>query len=215
MKDKKELSEIFKLFQNNINKETTFDFGKLKLLELRREIEGIYTYIFNTCNNEDFSKMPLSTDKTIAYYIYHLVRIEDITSNTVICGEEQIFFRNGYYKSIKSPIITTGNEIRRENLIEFSSMLDIEQLKRYAFDVIKNTNNIIKEMTYEESKIKVSKERKEALLKLNTVSTDEEAFWLVDYWCKKTQAGLLLMPFSRHQILHLNGCLRIIKKIHK
>ncbi len=214
MKDKEELSEVFKLFQSNIKKEATFDFGKLKLLELRRELEEIYTHIFNTCTKEDFSKMPLSNDKTIAYYIYHLTRIEDITSNTLICGEEQIFFKNGYYKSIKSPIITTGNEIRRENLVEFSSKLDIEQLKRYVFDVIKNTNNVIKKMTYGESNFKVSKERKEALLKLNAVSTDEESFWLVDYWCKKTQAGLLLMPFSRHQILHLSGCLRIIKKIH-
>lgn len=215
MKTKQELSETFKLFQSSIKKESTFDQGKLKLLEIRSEIEEIYKYIFNICNKEDFSKMPLSKDKTIAYYLYHLARIEDITSNTLICGKEQIFFKNEYDKSINSPIITTGNEIRREDLVEFSAELDIKQLENYTLDVIKNTNNIINKMTYAESKNKVLEERKKELLKINAVSTDEEAFWLVDYWCKKTYAGLLLMPFSRHQMLHLGGCLRIIKKIKK
>lgn len=215
MKTKQELSETFKLFQSSIKKESTFDQGKLKLLEIRSEIEEIYKYIFNICNKEDFCKMPLSKDKTIAYYLYHLARIEDITSNTLICGKEQIFFKNEYDKSINSPIITTGNEIRREDLVEFSAELDIKQLENYTLDVIKNTNNIINKMTYAESKNKVLEERKKELLKLNTVSTDDEAFWLVDYWCRKTYAGLLLMPFSRHQMLHLGGCLRIIKKIKK
>lgn len=159
--------------------------------------------------------MPLSKDKTIAYYLYHLARIEDITSNTLICGSQQIFFKNGYDKSLNSPIITTGNEITRENLVKFSSSLNIDILKAYIQDVMKNTDDIISSMTYKESKLKVSEQRKQELLNLNTVSTDENAFWLVDYWCKKTNAGLLLMPFSRHQMLHLTGALRIINKIHK
>ncbi|NLK95186.1 MAG: phage head-tail adapter protein [Clostridiales bacterium] len=215
MKTNKELADIFRLFQSNIKKESTFNIGKTKLLELRGEIQEIYKYIFSTCSKEDFSKMPLKNDKTIAYYLYHLTRIEDITSNTLISEKEQIFFKNGFNKSINSPIITTGNEIERDKLIEFSSMLDIDELEKYTEDVLENTNNIINKMTYSESKLKISQERKEELLKLNTVSTDENAFWLVDYWCKKTQAGLLLMPFSRHQMLHLNGCKRIIKKIKK
>lgn len=159
--------------------------------------------------------MPLSTDKTIAYYLYHLTRIEDITSNTLIAGKEQVFFEKHYNKLLNSPIITTGNEIERDKLVEFSTVLDINQLKNYITDVLTNTNNIIKDMSYEDSKTKVSDDRKAELVKLHTVSDNENAFWLVDYWCKKTYAGLLLMPFSRHQMLHLDGCLRIVNKIKK
>lgn len=215
MKTKQERSEIFKSFQTNIKRKDSFELGKEKLMELRGELMSIYDYIFATCSNEDFVKMPLAKDKTIAYYIYHITRIEDITSNTLIAGKEQIFFRNNYDKLLKSPIITTGNEIPRDKLVQFSEMLDINQLKNYTTDVLNNTNNIIKNMSYEDSKTKVAQERKTELLKLNTVSEDENAFWLVDYWCNKTFAGLLLMPFSRHQMLHLDGCLRITKKIKK
>lgn len=215
MKTKQERSEIFKSFQTNIKRKNSFELGKQKLLELRDELMSIYYYIFTTCNKEDFVKMPLATDKTIAYYLYHLARIEDITSNTLITAKEQILFIKNYDKLLNSPIITTGNEVLRDELVKFSTMLDINQLKNYTTDVLTNTNNIIKGMSYESSKTKISDERKTELITLHTVSDDENAFWLVDYWCNKTFAGLLLMPFSRHQMLHLDGCLRIIKKIKK
>lgn len=215
MKTKQERSEIFKSFQTNIKRKNSYELGKKQLFELRDELLLVYDYIFTTCNFDDFAKMPLSTDKTIAYYLYHLTRIEDITSNTLISGKEQIFFEKHYNKLLNSPIITTGNEIEHDKLVEFSTMLDINQLKNYITDVLTNTNNIIKDMSYGDSKTKVSDDRKAELVKLHTVSDNENDFWLVDYWCKKTYAGLLLMPFSRHQMLHLDGCLRIVNKIKK
>lgn len=215
MKTKQERSEIFKSFQTNIKRKNSYELGKKQLFELRDELLLVYDYIFTTCNFDDFVKMPLSTDKTIAYYLYHLTRIEDTTSNTLIAGKEQIFFEKHYNKLLNSPIITTGSEIERDKLVEFSTMLDINQLRNYITDVLTNANNIIKDMSYEDSKTKVSDDRKAELVKLHTVSDNENAFWLVDYWCKKTYAGLLLMPFSRHQMLHLDGCLRIVNKIKK
>lgn len=215
MKTKQERSVIFKEFQTEIKKKNTFDNGKIKLLELRKELKTIYDYIFENCKKEDYSKMPLKNDKTIAFYIYHLARIEDINANTLILNKEQIFFKNIYNQLIKSPIITTGNELDREELIHFSSLLDLKQLKNYVYDVLDNTNKMIKNMTFEETKNIVPTERKNNLVKLNVVSTDENAFWLVDYWCKKTYVGLFLMPFSRHHMLHLDGCLRIMARISK
>ncbi|MGE6256884.1 hypothetical protein ACQKCU_03065 [Heyndrickxia sporothermodurans] len=43
----------------------------------------------------------------------------------------------------------------------------------------------------------------------------ENANWLAEYWSKKTIAGLILMPATRHIFLHLNKCIRIKDKIHK
>ena len=215
MKTKQERSEIFKLFQVNIKKKNSFDEGKQHLLTLRAELFAIYDYIFSTCSHDDFHQMPLAKDKTIAYYIYHLIRIEDITSNTLIAGKTQLFFADDFNQLLNSPIITTGNELSRDELVGFSKMINIDELRNYVNDVVNNTNTIIQDMTFEESKTKVSAERKEELLKTQTVSSDENAFWLVDYWCKKTYAGLFLMPFSRHHMMHLNGCLRIMDKIKK
>jgi len=210
---KQERSEIFKSFQANIKKKDSSDAGKQSLLALRAELSAIYEYIFDVCNDDDFCKMPIASDKTIAYYVYHLIRIEDITSNTLIAGKEELFFSKKFGSLLNSPIITTGNELVRDDLTEFSKALDINQLKNYVSAVYANTNAIIQNMSFEDSKTKVSAERKAELTKLTVVAASQ--MWLVDYWCNKTYAGLLLMPLSRHQMMHLDGCLRIIKKIKK
>ena len=62
-------------------------------------------------------------------------------------------------------------------------------------------------------KNKISADRKAVLESLDVVSRDEEAVWLTDYWCGKDYRGLIQMPFSRHWIMHVEACLRIIKKI--
>ena len=58
-------------------------------------------------------------------------------------------------------------------------------------------------------------ERREQLLSLNVVSSDENAAWLIDYWCGKDVRGLIQMPFSRHWIMHVEACLRIREKLRK
>ncbi|WP_019424193.1 hypothetical protein [Paenibacillus sp. OSY-SE] len=43
----------------------------------------------------------------------------------------------------------------------------------------------------------------------------EKAKWLIDYWGSKTIAGLVLMPATRHNYLHLNRSIRIKNKCQK
>ena len=216
MKTKQERSEIFKSFQANIKKKDSFNKGKQDLLGLRADFSLMYEHIFSVLDEEDFCKMPLSKDKTVAYYLYHMLRIEDIISNSLIAGREQLFFSQGFDISLKSPIITTGNELSREEAAEFSKKLDLVQLKVYIDAVMANTNEIIENMDFETSKTKVSAEKKAQLIESNVVSSCPKAFWLVYYWCKKTYAGLMMVPLSRHHMMHLDGgCKRIINKIKK
>ena len=216
MRTKQERSEIFKSFQTSIKKRDTFERGKQDLLVLRADFSLMYGHIFSVLDEDDFCKMPLPKDKTVAYYLYHMIRIEDIISNSLIAGKAQLFFSQGFDASLKSSIITTGNELAREEAAEFSRKLDISRLRSYIDAVMVNTNEIIRDMDFETSKTKVSAEKRAQLVESNVVSTDPNAFWLIDYWCKKTYAGLMLVPLSRHHMMHLDGgCIRIINKLKK
>jgi hypothetical protein len=62
-------------------------------------------------------------------------------------------------------------------------------------------------------KQKVNPCRIEKVRNEGAVST--EAMEITNYWSKKTIAGLLLMPPTRHCILHLNEAMRIKQKIRK
>lgn len=46
-----------------------------------------------------------------------------------------------------------------------------------------------------------------------SVSEDENAVWLIDYWCGKDVAGIIKMPFTRHLIMHIEAMMRIAGKI--
>ena len=167
---------------------------------------------------EDYDAMPyINADgyhsKNIAYSIWHIFRIEDIVAHTLVAGDEQVFFAGDYQKRIKSPIITTGNELIKEQISDFSKQLDIDELYAYIQEVKKSTEEIVKGLSYDMLKQKVSEDRKNSLKSQNVVSTDEEAYWLIDYWCGKDIRGLIQMPFSRHWIMHIEACLRIKSRI--
>lgn len=48
-----------------------------------------------------------------------------------------------------------------------------------------STEKILRSLSYDELKRKISEERKEHLKILSAVSNDENAIWLIDYWCGK------------------------------
>ena len=44
-------------------------------------------------------------------------------------------YRIKWEKRIKTPIITTGNELIKEQIVEFSNLLDLDELFQYISDV--------------------------------------------------------------------------------
>ena len=128
--------------------------------------------------------------------------------------QTQIKKKDTYQERINSPIITTGNELVKQQIADFSGQLNLQELYSYILAVKHSTERVIKSLSYDKLKQKISGERKECLKSLNVVSTGENAVWLIDYWCNKDIRGLIQMPFSRHWIMHTEASLRIKNKIH-
>ena len=215
----KEWSELNKTMQTQIRNNDTYEAGIDTLFELRNRLMKILTVFYSELNREEFNAIPfLNADgyhsKTIAYSIWHIFRIEDIVAHILINEDEQVFCTGGYQERINSPIITTGNELEKQQIADFSMQLNLKELYSYIFEVKASTERILKSLSYDEMKKKVSKERKEYLKSLNVVSNHENAIWLIDYWCNKDIRGLIQMPFSRHWIMHIEASLRIRNKIH-
>ena len=213
----KEWSELNKTMQAQLKKKDTFDEGIATLFELRKNLWNTISSYKKELKREDFDSIPyINADgyhsKTIAYSLWHIFRIEDIVAHTLIKGDEQVFFAKGYQEKIGSPIITTGNELVKKEIADFSSKLDLDALYSYISDVKKSTEKILKGLSFEETKIKISDDRRKELESLGVVSEEESAIWLIDYWCKKDVRGLIQMPFSRHWIMHIEACERIKAK---
>lgn len=121
----------------------------------------------------------------------------------------------GYQKKIGSPIITTGNELQGQEIAEFSKKLNVKALYEYAKEVMLSTNSILINLEYPQMKRKFSDADKKRLAESGCVSQDENARWLIDYWCGKDVCGLIKMPFSRHWIMHIKAMRRIKNKLCK
>jgi hypothetical protein len=216
----KEWSELNKTMQLRLKKNDTYKSGIETLFHLRNQLMQKMESFGAELSREDFNAMPyMNADgyhsKTIAYSLWHIFRIEDIVAHMLINSDEQVFFAEGYQKRMNSPIITTGNELVKEEIADFSAQLDIDELYSYIHDVKCSTESIISSLSFDMLKNKISAERRKVLEASNGVSKDENAVWLIDYWCGKDIRGLIQMPFSRHWIMHTEAAIRIKNKIKK
>lgn len=215
----KEWSKLNKTMQTQIRKKDTYEAGIGTLFELRNQLMQTLISFRDELSREDFDAIPfINADgyhsKTIAYSIWHIFRIEDIIAHILINEDEQVFSAVNYQKRINSPVITTGNELVKQQIAEFSKQLNLQELYSYIFEVKESTEKIIQNLSYGELKKKVPEERKDFLKSLNVISINENAIWLIDYWCNKDIRGLIQMPFSRHWIMHVEASLRIKNKIY-
>lgn len=214
----KEWSEMNKTLQSQIRSKDTFAEGMETLSALRKALMKQLIRFRDELSADDFCAMPFMNakgyhSKTIAYSLWHIFRIEDITAHSLIANDEQILFAGDYQRLIGSPIITTGNELVKEEIGEFSRKLSVEELYNYVADVDESTTRLLRTLTYGDMKRKISDDSRRRLEELGVVSTDENAYWLIDYWCGKDVKGLIQMPFSRHWIMHIEACLRIRDKL--
>ena len=100
----------------------------------------------------------------------------------------------------------------------YSDIID-DYLNTYLPELVKkgqvnNVENYPKEIPYADMSNNTP-DVKEKLILSKCVSEDENAFWLIDYWCGKDLKGLIQMPFSRHWIMHIEAMRRIKNKLCK
>ena len=216
----KDWAEKNKRMQSLIGKEATFREGLDVLFALRGDLFGQISSIVQAYPAEAFSRMPFAGaegyhSKTLAYSMWHIFRIEDIVAHTLIAQDNQVLFTDGWLEKTKSPIITTGNELKGGEIERFSEQLDVKAVYEYCRAVMEATDGLLRKLEYKDLKRKFSDADRERLIGSNCVSRDEDAFWLIDYWCGKDIRGLIQMPFSRHWIMHIEAMCRITDKLRQ
>ena len=209
-----------KEMQALLSKKATFQEGIEKLLALRKSLFEQITQIVTTYPEEAFYQMPFAGvngyhSKTLAYTIWHIFRIEDIVAHEMITEDQQVLFRDGFQETVHSPIITTGNELAGDEIVTFSKQLKVRELYRYAKAVKESTEQILMHLEYADLKWKFGNEMIEKLQGTKCISEDEDASWLITYWCGKDVLGLIRMPFSRHWIMHVEAMQRIKNQLCK
>jgi len=167
--------------------------------------------VLKDMNNSQIRKIPDRMDHSIVWILWHLARIEDVTMNMLVAGIKQVFDRGKWTGKLKASLIHTGNAMSKREIIELSNGIDIDQLRKYRVIVGRQTEKIVKQLDSGQIDQKVPSTRLHLVLQEKAVVADAKG--LIDYWGKRTIAGLLLMPPTRHCFIHLNEALKIKKKV--
>lgn len=129
----KNWSGMNKEIQVLLSKEVTLSQAVDKLIAFRADMFEQIRQIVMSYPAEAFWQMPFAGadgyhSKTLGYSIWHIFRIEDIVAHEMIAEDSQVLFAQGFDKSVRSPMITTGNELAGEAIVEFSKGLVIQEL---------------------------------------------------------------------------------------
>ncbi|MRN55569.1 DinB family protein [Paenibacillus monticola] len=151
------------------------------------------------------------TKNSIVWHLWHSARIEDITMNILAVDNDQILHTDNYAHRMNAGFIHSGNGMSEEEVAGLSSAIDIDTLLAYRLDVGKRTRSIITSLQPEQLKAKISTERIKRLSEEKAVKASED--WLIEYWRNKSIAGLVLMPATRHNFIHLNKSMHIKHKL--
>jgi len=155
--------------------------------------------------------VPPKFEHSIAWIIWHLARIEDMTMNGLLAGKTQVFFQGDWHTKLKIELRHSGNVVMDDaDVSELSQTIDIDALKEYRRTVGRSTQEAVTALEPDELERKVEPIRLQELLENGSVV--EEASDLLTYWGNLTIAGLLLMPPTRHNLVHLNEALKVKKK---
>ena len=208
------LSNIHKELNSIIRKKDEFARAKHLFLELHAKLhlsevsdtdKNEVDALLQDLSREEYAVMPTGKDETIAWALLHIARIEDLTINMLVAGTEQLF-NNEWKERLNVAITDTGNALSDDEIMELSKTINTTELLRYRNEVAKRTRQIIQLLAPEDMKRKIAPADLTRILENGGVTRQKDSIWLLDFWAKKDVAGILLMPPTRHAMLHLNDC---------
>ncbi|MCP4360830.1 MAG: DinB family protein [Chloroflexi bacterium] len=166
--------------------------------------------LLNDMTENQIRHIPPNSEHSAAWLLWHMARIEDIAMNTLVAGRTQILYEDNWQEQMKATLHHTGNEMDAAGVAHFSVTVDIEALRAYRLAVGKRTREIVAQLRPQMLKQKVDP------LRIKQVHANgdvlESASSITDYWSKRTITGLLLMPATRHNMVHLNEIEKLKKK---
>ena len=220
----KYISGDWTLKQNSLkkllSKEETFDEGIKLLLGMHgilhdKKVYGgkedtSYNKLWENLDDET-CKVITKKETSILWDIWHITRIEDIIANIIIGNTEEILNKE-IQEKLKIKTKDTGNAMTKEEIEMLNKKINIKALNEYRIKVGKQTAKIIKGLKFSDMKRKVKKEQLDRIMETGGLLEDEKSKWLLGFWGSKNVLGLIMMPITRHQTMHLNDCMSIKEK---
>jgi hypothetical protein len=175
---------------------------------------GLWSFedeIWKGLTEKHIRQIPSGGEHSIAWIFWHLTRIEDVTMNLLLAGRPQLFIQEEWLDRLGIPFRDTGNAMSGADVVILSDKINIDALRSYRIAIGRRTRENVMRLPVSHLTQKVEPARLKRVIAEGAVV--EEARGVLEYWGGLTYAGLLLMPPTRHNFIHLNEALLVKKKV--
>ena len=148
---------------------------------------------------------------SIAWLIWHIARIEDVTMNFLVAGRPQVLDEESWLEQLHLDRRDVGTSMNDAEVADISAQIHIPALRAYRVAVGRRTREICRNLQPAEAEERVDTTHIQALVSAGTLA--EGAYDLAEYWSGKRKTALLGMPATRHSLTHLNQALLVRKKL--
>ena len=169
--------------------------------------------LLNDLDEQGFRRIPRNREHSVVWVVWHLSRIEDVVMNILAAYRDQVFEKEHWQAKTHSPIKHTCNGTRMDVTASISKTLDLKSLREYRYAVGRATREIIPTLTWEDFRRKPEPAQLQRIMDEGAVLP--VGMSTIDYWASRDVAGLLLMPPTRHAIIHWNEARQLINRKEK
>ena len=143
---------------------------------------------------------------SLAWLLWHMARIEDVTMNILVAGRPQVL-DDGWLARLSLSHRDVGTGMTDDEVADVSDRIDIEALRAYRTAVGVRTREIIGGLRPEDLDVAVDTPRIHDLRAAGAIG--KAAGRLVDAWRGRPKGFFLTMPATGHNYLHFGEAFSI------
>ncbi len=160
---------------------------------------------------EQMRYTPQGSPHSVAWRIWHMARIEDVTMNVLLADATQVYEGGKWHDKLEIDCVSVGNEMSNAGIVALSETINLKALFAYRLAVGKRTRAVAKRLKLDDLLQRPKPDRLQRLIAERAV--EPTTSWLLDYWGGHPAANLLLMPATRHPFVHLNEIKRLLPEL--
>ena len=131
--------------------------------------------------------------------------------NLLVAGQPQVLVQGGWQQKLGVNACDTGNGMTSAEISAFSDSVDLLALRAYRLTVGRSTRAIVRSLQPADIKRKVEPALMQRVWDEGALTAAARS--IGEYWASRDVAGLLLMPATRHPLIHLNEAALVRRKL--
>jgi hypothetical protein len=171
---------------------------------------SLHDEVLTGLDEDVIRKVPRPGQNSIAWLLWHITRIEDMTIHTLTFGQPQVW-NSTWAERLAFSAPDCGASMNEAEVADFSARICVPALMEYRAAVGASTRRSVSGLNAAQAKEIVPTLTVQRLVDEGSIGP--KANWLFEYYTNRTRAFFLTRTATSHNFIHLNEVGRIALKL--